>query len=92
MKETKNDQKKTFFKGGVPSLLGLGIMFLIGGIIAITAPIPYYSSGGTGRFARASVTTAYSTGETQGWGIIFLVMGLFILFCAYRFQRCKKTD
>jgi hypothetical protein len=90
MKKTKIRRSKTFFKGGVPSLLGFGIMLLIGGIIAITAPIPYYSTGGTGKYASTNVTTSYSTSDTQGWGVIFLAMGLFLLFCAYRLQRNNK--
>jgi hypothetical protein len=65
-------------------------MFLIGGIIATTSPIAYFSSGGTGRYGATEVMISHSTNETRVWGVIFLAMGLFFLYCAYSRQRDKK--
>lgn len=65
-------------------------MFLVGGIIATTSPIAYFSSGGIGRHGATTVTITHSTNETQAWGIIFLAMGLFFSYCAYSRQRDKK--
>jgi hypothetical protein len=90
MKIFRKRQKKTFFKSGVPSLIGISAMFLVGGIIATTSPIAYFSSGGIGRHGATTVTITHSTNETQAWGIIFLAMGLFFLYCAFSRQRDKK--
>ncbi len=90
MKKSKKRRKKTFFKDGVPSLLGLSLLFLTGGIIAITDPIPFDSPGGTGHHGGNRVSTTYSESGTQVWGVIFLAIGLFFLFCTYRRQRYHK--
>jgi hypothetical protein len=90
MKKAKKRRKITFFKDGVPSLLGLSLLFLTGGIIAITDPIPFTSVGGTGRYGGNNATTTYSNSETQVWGVIFLAIGLFFLFCTYCRQRYHK--
>jgi hypothetical protein len=90
MKIFRKRRKKTFFKSGVPSLIGLSTMFLIGGIIATTSPIAYFSSGGTGRYGATEVMISHSTNETRVWGVIFLAMGLFFLYCAYSRQQKNK--
>lgn len=87
MHKPKKIRKTGILRGGVFSLFALSIMFLIGGIIAIIFPITFYSTGGTGMYARTPVATVYDSSQTQIWGVIFVVFAAFFLICAYRLQR-----
>ena len=74
-------------RDGVPSLLGIGAMFLIGGVIAMIHPIPFQSPGIPGKAGVPVVGSSYTSSHTAGWAVIFILFGLFFLVAAYRHQK-----
>ncbi len=73
-------------------LFFLGGVFLILGTAEAIYPIPFHSSGGLGKTDWGTVTAIYSEGQSRGFGILFILMGLLFLYwgyCAVRNARKK---
>lgn len=69
------------------SLLAGGGLFGITGILAIANPMPFASPGAYGDHGRNLTTTVYSTHETAGIGVIFLLIAGSLLYGAYRIAK-----
>jgi hypothetical protein len=70
-KQNKND--------GSVILIGLAVTLILGGMLAILKPIPFMSTGGTGRHGQNPVTSFYTTDETVGFGVLFVAIGVFLI-------------
>lgn len=86
--ETSRRVRKKRSKGdGSRMLMGLAITMILGGIVAILKPIPFMSTGGTGRYGSNPVTSVYSTNETVGFGVLFVAIGLFLIRIALEIRK-----
>lgn len=86
-KQRLRGNKRLGLRDGVPSLLCIGMMFLAGGILAIVFPIPFASPGIPGKPGIPVGGSFYSSNQTAGWGVIFVLLSVFFLVAAHRHQR-----
>ena len=49
----------------------------------IIYPIPFYSSGGTGKTDWGSVTMVYDFGQSRVFGVVFFLMGILFLYLGF---------
>lgn len=80
-------RKKRCKGDGSRMLIGLALTMILGGILAILKPIPFMSTGGTGRYGNNPVTSVYSTNETIGFGVLFIAIGLFLIRIALEIRK-----
>ncbi|WP_411828190.1 hypothetical protein [Luteolibacter sp. AS25] len=93
----KKPRKKCRYQRNSFSGKGDGRGFLVafatvmtgGGIMAILKPITIFSSGATasGRYRMAGQTFAYSENACIGFGILFVVVGLFLFRVYFELKK-----
>jgi hypothetical protein len=86
-KASRRIRKKRSKGDGSRMLIGLALTMILGGILAILKPIPFMSTGGTGRYGNNPVTSVYSTNETIGFGVLFIAIGLFLIRIALEIRK-----
>ena len=69
--------------------LAFAAIAILGGLGAITTPIPFFSSGGYGRYGSTTVSFSYTPGQTIGFGVLFVVIGLFLFRIALEIRKPK---
>ena len=77
-------------------LVTAGIFSAFCGLSQIIHPIPYFSTGGVGRFAGIKVMSVFSGNDARFTGGLILFLGCFLLTAAYKIKkphvRKRKND
>lgn len=72
---------------GIKWLSAGGILFALGGIVAITKPVGFATSGAVGKCKQ--VTIVCRPAETAFFGVIYLCISAFLFYIAFRLARGK---
>lgn len=77
---------KNKIPSGTGSLVVVSLIFLLVGVKLVIKPIHFSIIGGSSRYSSVN-RNAFSADDAQGFGVVFILLGLLVGYGAYRYYK-----
>lgn len=84
-------KQKKHGSGAAPLFIGGAVCSLFG-LAQSIKPIAFQSQGGLGQYGEHKVLTVYDQGSSRGFGVFFVLIGLFLLYWGYYTLKSSKSE